>query len=202
MEKKIKERLYRLFNSPNKGDILYFLGTENKAELESLYNYANHIGQKFVGDAVHIRAIIEFSNYCKQSCLYCGLNKRNQGITRYRIQVPEIIDIAQSAIKQGFKTIVLQSGEDSSYTQDHYLHMIREIKKTGDVALTLAWGEKSREDYQAYFDAGADRFLLKHETSDPELYRKLNPQMSYENQLLCLKNLKEIGFQTGSGIMI
>jgi biotin synthase len=114
----------------------------------------------------------------------------------------EIVAAAKAAYDKGFRTVVLQSGEDSFYTNEDYIFIIKQIKAFGDIAVTLAFGEKSEAEYRAYFEAGADRYLLKHETSDRELYHALNPGMSYENRIRCLKILKKIGFQVGSGIMI
>lgn len=195
-------RLNRLFKHPDKEDILHFLRTDNPEELESLYRRADEVRKEFVGDAIHLRAIIEFSNYCRRGCIYCGINKDCLETTRYRIPPAEIIEIAGQAIAKGYRTIVLQSGEDPHYTASDYETIIRGIKSHGDVAITLACGEKSEEEYRAYFKAGAERYLLKHETSDPDLYHRLNPGMSYENRIHCLRTLKKIGFQSGSGIMI
>lgn len=198
----MKNRLDRLFIDPNREDILYFLETDDVGELEMLYAFADEVRKQFVGDAVHLRAIIEFSNYCRRGCRYCGLSKDNLQVTRYRMKPEEIVATARGIYQKGYRTIVLQSGEDSSYTLDDYLYITREIKKIGDLALTLAWGEKTEEEYRAYYEAGADRFLLKHETSNPELYRRLNPGMELAERIECLRALKRIGFQVGSGIMV
>lgn len=196
------KRLDRLFNQPNKEDILYFLKTQRPGALEALYHYADRIRKQFMGDAIHLRAIIEFSNYCRQGCRYCGINKYNRKITRYRMSPEEIVNTAGEAFREGYKTVVLQSGEDLYYSPADYFHIIREIKKIGDIAVTLAVGEKTGKDYRDYHKAGADRFLLKFETSDPGLYEKLKPGAHLNDRVACLKALKEIGFQTGSGIMI
>lgn len=196
------KRLDRLFNQPNKEDILYFLKTQRPGAVEALYHYADRVRKQFVGDAIHLRAIIEFSNCCRQGCLYCGINKNNHKFTLYRMPPEEIVATAQKAYQEGYKTIVLQSGEDLYYSLADYIHIIREIKKFGDIAVTLAVGEKDIEDYRAYYGAGADRFLLKFETSDAGLYEKLKPGSRLKDRITCLKALKEIGFQTGSGIMI
>jgi len=196
------DRLNRLFNEPNREDIKYFLATSIEEEVSLLYRFADDIRKKYVGDAVHLRGIIEFSNYCRRGCLYCGINCANPNVVRYRIPKEEIVSICKDAYKHGYKTVVLQSGEDSFYKIEDYLYIIREIKKAGDISITLACGEKEIEDYLLFFQAGADRYLLKHETSDPELYDRLNPGMSLENRIKCLKGLKRIGYQTGSGIMI
>lgn len=199
---RINERLERLFKERRKEDVLYFLMTGDKAELEALYRKADEVRRQFVGDAIHLRAIIEFSNYCRRGCLYCGINKDCRDTTRYRIPPEEIVEIAANAYKKGYRTVVLQAGEDPHYSTEDYVFVIKNIKALGDIAVTLAWGEKSEKDYRAYFEAGADRFLLKHETSDRSLYERLNPGMNFDHRLACLKTLKEIGYQVGSGIMI
>ncbi len=198
----MNHRLRRLYNEPNREDIIYFLETSQKDELNALYSFADQIRKQYVGDAVHLRAIIEFSNYCRCGCLYCGINRANTRVQRYRISREEIVSIAADAYKSGYRTVVLQSGEDPTYSIDDYIYIIRKIKKLGDIAITLACGEKEEEEYFYFYSAGADRYLLKHETSDPILYDRLNPGMSLENRIKCLKTLKRIGYQTGSGIMI
>ncbi len=198
----INQRLQQLFDGPTVDDILFYLETNQAEEVEALYSFADETREKYVGGSVHLRAIIEFSNYCRRGCCYCGINRTNKNIKRYRIPPKEIVGIARDAYFKGYKTVVLQSGEDPHYTLSDYLFIISEIKKTGNLAITLAFGEKNEEEYRAYFEAGADRFLLKHETSDPGLYKELNPGMSLENRINCLKTLKAIGFETGGGIMI
>jgi len=198
----VSNRLKRLYLKPNKEDILFYLSTDDENQLEELYRFADDVRRAHVGDAIHLRAIIEFSNYCRRGCLYCGINKHNKGITRYRMAPEEIIATAREAYRKGYRTVVLQSGEDEGYSRDDYIRSIKGIKEINNMAVTLAVGEKNIEEYRAYRDAGADRFLLKHETSDPELYEKLNPGMSYKNRINCLKELKKMGFQVGSGIML
>jgi biotin synthase len=196
------ERLKRLYEKPNKEDILYYLSTDDETELDEFYRFADDVRRTHVGEAIHLRAIIEFSNYCRRSCLYCGINKHNKGITRYRMPPDEIISTAREAYRKGYRTVVLQSGEDEGYSRDDYIRIIKSIKEINNMAVTLAIGEKNVEEYRAYREAGADRFLLKHETSDPELYEKLNPGMNYKNRINCLIELKKLGFQAGSGIML
>ena len=198
----VVRRLDRLSLKPEKQDILYFLETRDPEALELLYLCANEVRREQVGDVVHFRAIVEFSNFCRRGCLYCGLNRNNASLTRYRMTVEEIVYAARNAYDRGFQTVVLQSGEDPFYTTDDYVDIIKQIKAFGDIAVTLAFGEKSEDEYRAYYEAGADRYLLKHETSDPDLYHALNPGMSFENRIQCLKVLKKIGYQAGSGIMI
>lgn len=172
-----------------------------KSDDELLFKYADECRKKYVGNEVHLRGLIEFSNNCKNTCKYCGLNCFNKKLERYRLTEDEIIDFAKKDVEYGYKTIVLQSGEDAYFTQDRMVHIIEEIKKM-DVALTLSLGEKSYEEYKAYKDAGADRYLIRIETTDVNLYHELHPKMSYENRVECLKNLKKLGFETGSGCLV
>lgn len=172
-----------------------------KSDDELLFKYADECRKKYVGDEVHLRGLIEFSNNCKNTCQYCGLNCFNKKLERYRLTEDEIIDFAKKGVEYGYKTIVLQSGEDVYFTQDRMVHIIKEIKKM-DVALTLSLGEKSYEEYKAYKDAGADRYLIRIETTDVNLYHELHPKMSYENRVECLKNLQKLGFETGSGCLV
>ena len=162
---------------------------------------ANRVRSKFVGNEVHLRGLIEFSNICKQDCLYCGLRRDNQNVERYRLDESTIIDFARKAKSYGYKTVVLQSGEDNYYTVDIMRRIISGIKAL-DVAITLSIGEKSREDYKAYKEAGADRYLLRIETTDKLLYEKMDPGMSFNNRVRCLSDLKELGYELGTGSLI
>ncbi len=166
-----------------------------------LFEYADECRKKYVGDEVHLRGLIEFSNICKNTCKYCGLNCFNKKLERYRLTEYEIIDFAKKGFEYGYKTIVLQSGEDSYFTQDRMVRIIKEIKKM-DVALTLSLGEKSYEEYKAYKEAGADRYLIRIETTDVNLYHEMHPKMSYEKRIECLKNLQKLGYETGSGCLV
>ena len=158
--------------------------------------------RQYVGDEIHLRALIEFSNFCKNNCCYCGLRRDNKNIERYRIDEDTIFLLAEHAVRNmGLKTIVLQSGEDMFFTQEKLCNIIRKIK-TLDVALTLSIGEKTLEDYQAYKAAGADRFLLRIETTDKDLYLRHDPGMSFENRVQCIKNLGLAGLEIGSGVLV
>jgi biotin synthase len=154
-----------------------------------------------VGDEVHLRGLIEFSNICKQNCLYCGLRRDNKNIKRYRLKPEQIINFAKNARNLGYRTVVLQSGEDDFFNVERMTKIIKSIKQL-DVAITLSIGEKTREEYKAYKEAGADRYLLRIETTDKELYEKLDPNMSHENRKRCLKDLKELGYEVGTGCLI
>ena len=148
-----------------------------------------------------MRGLIEFSNICKSTCKYCGLRCENKNIERYRIQPEDIIFYAQKAVDMGYKTIVLQSGEDKFFSKDVMCEIIKEIKKL-DVALTLSIGERSFEEYKAFRDSGADRYLIRIETTDRNLYSQMHPNMGFDNRVRCLKDLKALGFETGTGCLV
>lgn len=166
-----------------------------------LFAAADRVRSKYVGDDVHLRGLIEFSNICKQNCLYCGLRRENRKINRYRLTPEQIIDFAGKAKTYGYRTVVLQSGEDENFDVATMQRIIREIKAM-DMALTLSVGEKTKEEYAAYREAGADRYLLRIETTDKQLYEKLDPGMSFDNRKRCLRDLKELGFEVGTGCMV
>ncbi len=166
-----------------------------------LFAAADRVRKEFVGDLVHLRGLIEFSNICAQNCFYCGLRRDNKKVDRYRLDAETIIKLAAAAAEMGYKTLVLQSGEDPSYTVDKMVEIITAIKKLG-VTITLSIGEKSREHYAAYRAAGADRYLLRIETTNRELYEKLDPGMSFDNRLRCLRDLKSLGYELGTGSLI
>lgn len=198
-----EQRIERLQSTPLEEDLLYFLETEQSEDLEFLYASADRIRREQVGDEVHLRAILEISNFCRRACLYCGINCHAQDVQRYRIEPAEVLEISRRIYEKGYRTLVVQSGEDPHYTAELVAEMIRGIKVFApDMALTLALGERDEACYALWKKAGADRYLLKHETSDEALYRRLNPGMSLADRLGCLRTLKKLGFQTGSGIMI
>jgi biotin synthase len=179
-------------------EILYLLKAKNT---KTLFTAADKIRKKYLGDEVHLRALIEFSNYCMQNCTYCGLRRDNFRITRYRMEHQEIIEQAKKAKIYGYKTVVLQSGEDSYYKIKKMAKIITDIKNL-DLALTLSIGEKTFEEYKVYRNAGADRYLLRIETTDEILYNKLNPGMNLKNRMKCIENIRRLGYEVGSGIMI
>jgi biotin synthase len=186
----------------NKEDLCRLLALENPQELETLYDMADKIRKKYVGDEVHLRGLIEFSNYCRNNCLYCGIRRDNTKLVRYRMDLDEIVDTAVFAQKLGYKTVVLQSGEDLYYTVDKLEYLIKSIKARADVAITLSIGERPREEYERLYVAGADRFLMRFETSNRMLYHKLHPDSSFDRRMESLKWLREIGYQVGSGTMV
>ena len=197
MEKIIKDSLKT--NILSKQNIIDILSTNMFDNI--LFNTANQVREKYIGNKIHLRGLIEFSNICKQNCQYCGLQYENKNIHRYRLSVEEIINSAKNASSLGFKTIVLQSGEDPFFDLEKMIRIISEIKKL-NVAITLSIGEKTLQEYKAYKSAGADRYLLRIETSDINLYKNLHPNMDYSNRIECLKNLKSLGFEVGTGSLI
>ena len=160
--------------------------------------------QAVYGNDVYVRGLIEVSNICKNDCLYCGIRHSNKNCSRYRLSEEEILSCCEEGYALGFRTFVMQGGEDPFFTDRLLCDLIVKIKKQyPDGAVRLSLGERNKESYQSLFAAGADRYLLRHETADPKLYRKLHPEaMSFENRMQCLKNLKEIGYQTGCGFMV
>ena len=177
---------------------------ESSAHDEALRQAADEVRRERYGDAVYLRGLIEFTSYCKQNCLYCGLRAGNKNAERYRLTEEEIMECCDEGYTLGYRTFVLQGGEDPYYTDEMICDIVSAIKnKYPDCAVTLSIGEKPRESYERYFAAGADRYLLRHETADPEHYAKLHPDnMSLENRKRCLFDLKDIGYQVGAGFMV
>ena len=186
---------------PTSFDLKYITTLLTSQPAEELYQRADKVRHDNVGDDVHLRGLIEFSNICRNNCLYCGIRRDNNKVKRYRLSEEEIIDTARRAIDMGFQTIVMQSGEDLYFNQLRLCHIIEEIKKS-DVAITLSIGERTYCDYKAFLEAGADRYLLRIETTDIDLYHRLNPGMSWQRRYECLLMIKELGYELGSGIMV
>ena len=181
----------------NKKEIVDIL----KSPDTSVFKKADEIRKKYVGDAVLLRGLIEFSNICKRNCQYCGLQCSNKNVERYRLTNEEILRIAKFGADSGYKTIVMQSGEDNYFSAKILSEIISEIKSLG-VALTLSLGERTFDEYKAFKDAGADRFLIRIETTDENLYKKMHPSADFENRKRCLRDLKKIGFETGTGCLV
>jgi len=173
-------------------------------ERSELAIWANELREKYYGKKVFFRGLIEFSNHCRNDCYYCGLRRSNSKINRYRLTQSEIIACCKNGYKLGFRTFVLQSGEDPYYTDARLGSIVFRIKELfPDCAVTLSCGERSYKTYKALFEAGADRYLLRHETASQEHYGKLHPpELSLNNRKKCLLNLKEIGYQVGAGFMV
>lgn len=175
------------------------LQTEGSA---ALFGEADRVRRLHVGNAVHLRGLIEFSNVCGRDCLYCGLRRSNARVKRYHMDLGEIFEAAKTAASLGYQSLVLQSGESAQYSTEAMCALVSRIKKELGVAVTLSLGEKTRDEYKALREAGADRYLLRFETSSPELFHSLRPDSSFENRFRCLQWLRETGFQVGSGIMV
>ncbi|MGN0654162.1 MAG: [FeFe] hydrogenase H-cluster radical SAM maturase HydE [Oscillospiraceae bacterium] len=171
---------------------------------EGLFAAADKIRREIYGDEVYIRGLIEFTNYCKNNCYYCGIRRDNRNAERYRLDKEDILACCDEGYRLGFRTFVLQGGEDPYYTDKMLCDIISEIRsRFKDCAITLSVGEKPKESYKSFFDAGANRYLLRHETANEAHYKKLHPDsMSLETRKKCLFDLKEIGFQVGSGFMV
>ena len=180
------------------------LHTQNPLVTEELRRRAQQTAKAIYENKIYVRGLIEFTNYCKNNCYYCGIRCSNTDADRYRLSLEQILSCCETGWNLGFRTFVLQGGEDPHFTDEHICQIVRTIKEIyPDCAVTLSIGEKSEESYQAYFDAGADRYLLRHETADEDHYRKLHPeQMSLVFRKNCLKTLKKIGYQTGCGFMV
>ena len=172
--------------------------------VEALKTRAVELRKKYYGDQVFTRGLIEFTNYCKNDCYYCGIRKSNRNADRYRLTEEEILACCENGYELGFRTFVLQGGEDPYYTDERMESIIRKIKKGWpDCALTLSIGEKSYDSYKRFKEAGADRYLLRHETADACHYASLHPaEMSFEHRMQCLRDLKALGYQTGCGFMV
>lgn len=165
---------------------------------------AREIARRRFGKYIYIRGIVEFSNFCKNDCLYCGIRRSNRNASRYRLTKEEILECCDAGYRYGFRTFVLQSGEDAYFTTERMADIVSAIKKKHpDCAVTLSIGEMDRESYRRLFDAGTDRYLLRHETADEAHYGRLHPpELSWRNRIRCLYDLKEIGYQTGCGFMV
>lgn len=188
--------------SLSKEEIRGLLDEGDPNRVTQLYREADQIRKVCMGDEIHIRGVIEFSNYCRRNCLYCGLRKSNDQIVRYRMSWEGIFRAAQEAERLNFKTVVLQSGEDPYSSAEDLCSLIRKIRKNLNLAITLSIGERTYEEYERFRDAGADRYLLKMETFDPDLFKRLKPDSSYKERFRCLEWLKELGYQVGSGNIV
>lgn len=186
-----KDKLIELLNSMSQEDISYL---QEKALAAKF---------KVFGNSIYMRGLIEFTNYCRNDCLYCGIRAANKKCSRYRLSEEQIIAACSRGYNLGYRTFVLQGGEDPYYTDDKLTALIEKIKnKWPECALTLSIGERTESSYRKLFAAGANRFLLRHETKSENLYRQLHPNMSFHKREQCLRILKKIGFQTGAGFMV
>lgn len=206
MNKDILALIEKLKNthSLTKEEYLSLIKARNKETAELLMKYAVEEREKYYGREVFIRGLIEISNICKNDCYYCGIRKSNPNCQRYRLTPEDILMCCKEGYELGFRTFVLQGGEDGYFTDDILTNLIKDIKKDyPDCAVTLSLGERSRESYEKLRNAGADRYLLRHETADRKHYETLHPPaLSFENRMRCLKDLRELGFQVGCGFMV
>ncbi|HYE11411.1 MAG TPA: radical SAM protein, partial [Patescibacteria group bacterium] len=185
----------------NIDDLVELIDTDEE-QAKIIFEEADKVREKFMGDQVHLRGLIEFSNYCSRECLYCGLRSDINSLTRYRMSIDEIVDSAEKAETLGYRSVVLQSGEDPFYTAAKLTELVYRIKTSTDLAVTLSCGEFSYEDYKQIKAAGADRYLLRFETSDDDLYTFLHPDSRLDKRLECLQFLKDLSYQIGTGFMV
>jgi len=180
------------------------MSTEDQSVVSHLFQQSHQLAQRVYGNKIFIRGLIEISNHCKNDCLYCGIRRSRTDVHRYRLSKEDILQCCQQGYGLGFRTFVMQGGEDGWFDDDRMCDIVATIRhQFPDCAITLSLGERPRESYQRLFDAGADRYLLRHETADPMHYAKIHPSdMSYDNRMRCLHDLKEIGYQVGCGFMV
>jgi biotin synthase len=199
----IVEKLYCTSDLTDE-ELTALIETDDKDAAELLRRYADETRQKSYGKKVFLRGLIEVSSYCKNDCIYCGIRRSNKEAQRYRLSREEILSCCENGYELGFRTFVMQGGEDGSFTDDFMCSVISEIKeKYPDCAVTLSLGERSYDSYKRMKEAGADRYLLRHEAASQELYSKLHPEeMSLQNRKDCLFVLKELGYQVGAGFMV
>lgn len=202
----IRETISEIKDNRNitKEQLACLLHAEDETEIQELKDAAAQTAKEIYGNQVYIRGLIEFTNYCRNDCYYCGIRRSNACADRYRLTKEEILTCTDNGYELGFRTFVLQGGEDPFFTDEKICALVQKIKERHpDCAVTLSVGEKSKESYQKYFDAGADRYLLRHETADAVHYRRLHPkELSLSNRMQCLYDLKEIGYQVGCGFMV
>lgn len=202
MEYKIIDKLYKT-NNATREELEFLLENLNDDSKKYLIEKSNLTRMRVYGDKVYLRGLIEFTNYCVRNCMYCGIRASNKNAERYRLTIDEILECAELGDRLGYKTYVLQGGEDPYFTDDIMVEIISKIKRRfPENAITLSLGERSYESYEKMFKAGADRYLIRHETATKELYEKLHPGASFENRRRCLEDLKKIGYQVGSGFMV
>ncbi len=197
------EKLYQTENLSDE-ELIEVIAMNDDEASALLRKYADEVRQRVYGKKVFLRGLIEISSYCKNNCLYCGIRCGNKNAQRYRLDREDIMSCCENGYELGFRTFVLQGGEDPFFTDDFLVPVISEIReKYPDCAITLSLGERSRESYKKLKNAGADRYLLRHETASPELYSKLHPAgMTLRNRIDCLYDLRDLGYQVGAGFMV
>ncbi|MDO5779295.1 MAG: [FeFe] hydrogenase H-cluster radical SAM maturase HydE [Clostridium sp.] len=198
----IIDKLYNTTNA-SREELLFLLDNLSEENKEYLIEKSHEVALKNYGNNVYIRGLIEFTNYCIRDCRYCGIRKSNDKADRYRLTIEEILECADIGDRLGYKTYVLQGGEDPYFTDEKMVEIIKKIKeKYPNNAITLSLGERSYKSYENMFNAGADRYLLRHETASKKLYESLHPNSTFKNRIQCLRNLKKIGYQIGVGFMV
>lgn len=206
MDQKARDLIDQLWkqNILNEEDFFYILEHRDSNLEKEMSQLSRQVREEHFGKEVYIRGLIEFTNFCKNDCYYCGIRCKNGNASRYRLSKEEIMSCCENGYELGFRTFVLQGGEDPYFTDEIMTDIISTIRQNyPDCAITLSMGERTKEQYQRYYDAGANRYLLRHETANAEHYGKLHPaELSLENRKQCLFDLKEIGFQVGTGFMV
>lgn len=186
----------------NREEIVHLLSLTDEEEISRLLHAADEVRTRFCGDEVHLRGLIEFSNICARNCAYCGLRRDNRQVRRYRMSPQQIVQAAVEVAKRGIGTVVLQSGEDPWFTAERMADIVRAIKAEAGCAITLSIGERPYDEYRVMREAGADRYLLRHETANPKVYAHIRPDMRYEERVRCLRDLRALGYQVGAGCMV
>ena len=196
--------LERLYSSPSplREDVKAVLSCTNDQTLEEIFSFADSVRKQYAGDGILLRGIVEFSSFCRNACSYCGINRTNERLSRYRLSREEVLSSVDKIAGCGIRTVVLQSGEDNELDAGWLADIVRSITQRHDMAVTLSVGEWDTGTYRFWREAGAGRYLLKIETTDPDIYTALHPDMSLANRLRCLDDLRSLGYQTGSGIII
>ncbi len=190
-------------NNATREELLYLLNNIDGESKELLVERAHETRMKRFGNKVYVRGLIELTSYCKKDCLYCGLRRSNKEADRYRLNKEQVLECVRKGDALGYKTFVLQGGEDAYFDDETMVDIIKAIKNEfPQNAITLSLGERSYESYKKMYEAGADRYLLRHESASKELYEAIHPNEPFENRRQCLKNLKEIGYQAGAGFMV
>lgn len=191
-------------NDLSKLEILQWLSEKRPSVLREMFEHADSVRKQFVGNAVHLRGLIEISSHCQRQCMYCGLRRANRGLTRYRMSREEILACAHEAAALGYGTVVMQAGEDDALTANWIADILRAIKRDTSLAVTLSLGERSREELRIWREAGADRYLLRFETSDLALFRMVHPGRRFRsaNRLTLLREIKQLGYEAGGGVMV
>lgn len=210
MQRQFMQTLVEIIDQIKKEQTIYreqlqtLLATTDEQAINYLRDTARKVADDIYGKQVFIRGLIEFTNYCKNDCIYCGIRRSNPNAQRYRLTEEEILSCCANGYELGFRTFVLQGGEDPYFTDERICNIVAKIKQDyPDCAVTLSIGEKDKASYQAFYDAGADRYLLRHETADEAHYQSLHPaEMSFQHRIQCLYDLKEIGYQVGCGFMV